>query len=373
MVSAACRLLLLAVLGNALELTPPSNQWVKPDQQNVTLICKTTEKVRSCSWTTPYGKSYPLQAGLVAEAGRLAHYVEGDQKDFECGILITQFEAQDSGRWKCNVGVVDNGEVTTATGLANITVATAPKSVMLDEPFNNEVANVTTGETYEVKCIATEARPAPVFKWMIDETPLEGKTMDEEVFVDQKISTFAQTLFYKPESHHANKTLQCIIDHVALANQDSIGVTILLEEEPMTSLPIRSLGAGGTAGIIVAIIITLLAVTIILFLVRRARRANQEAAEKTDEEKGIAGEEEAEEADKTSQTESAHGEAEKKKDEEVEEVGQKKLKDRVTEFVAKFKKTSEKKEEVKEVVEEEVKDEEKMKEIEPEDKEEKKE
>jgi len=366
MISKASHLLLLAVLGQALELTPPSNQWVKPDQQNVTLICKTTEKVRSCSWTTPYGKSYPLEAGLVAEAGRLAHYVEGDQKDFECGVLITQFEARDSGRWKCNVGTVDNGEVTTATGLANITVATAPKSVMLDEPFNNEFANVSRDTTYEVKCIATETRPAPVFKWMIDETPLEGKTMDEEVFVDQQISTFAQTLFYKPESHHANKTLRCIIEHVALSKQDSIGVTILLEDEPVTA-PIQSLGAGGTAGIIIAVVIILLVVTIILFLVGRARRANQQPQEKTDEEKGIAGEEE---ADKTSQTESAHGEAEKK-NEDGEEVVPKKLKDRVTEFVAKFKKTSDKKEDVVEEVKD-AKDEEKMEEIEPEDKEEKK-
>jgi len=370
MFSKASHLLLLAVLGNALELTPPSNQWVKPDQQNVTLICKTTEKVRSCSWTTPYGKSYPLEAGLVAEAGRLAHYVEGDQKEFECGVLITQFEARDSGRWKCNVGTVDNGEVTTATGLANITVATAPKSVMLDEPFNNEFANVSRDTTYEVKCIATETRPAPVFKWMIDETPLEGKTMDEEVFVDQQISTFAQTLSYKPESHHANKTLQCIIDHVALSKQDSIGVTIILEDEPMTNPSTGNMGAGGTAGIIIAVVIILLVVTIILFLVGRARRANQQPEEKTDEEKGIAGEEE---ADKTSQTESAHGEAEKK-NEDGEEVVPKKLKDRVTEFVAKFKKTSEKKEEVVEEVEvKDAKDEEKMEEIEPEDKEEKKE
>jgi len=358
---------------HALELTPPSNQWVRPGQNNVTLVCKTTEKVRSCSWTTPYGKSYPLEAGLVAEAGRLAHYVEGEQKDFECGVLITQFETRDSGRWKCNVGVVENSEVTTATGLANISVATAPKAVMLDQPFNNEHANVSKGKTYEVKCIATEARPAPKFLWKLDDELLEGKTMDEEVFVDPTgISTFAQTLYYKPEYHQDNKTLRCVINHVALTEDDSIGVVILLDEAPIVEPQTMALGAGGTAGIVIAVVIILVVIVILLIIVARSKKSNQQKKieEQLDEEKAI-GEED--DGDKTSQTESAHCDTE-----EGEEAGQKNLMARVTDFVVdKLKKPTEKKpaekKEVEEVVTETEKKEEKMEEMEPEDKEEKKE
>merc|ERR1712242_210799 len=106
------KLTYLSILGAvlSLDLVPPPNIWVRENQTNVTLLCKASEKIRSCSWSTPYGAQYPLQPDLFAEGGRLMHYAQ--DKDLE------------SGRWRCNVGVVENSEVRTASGVANITIAT---------------------------------------------------------------------------------------------------------------------------------------------------------------------------------------------------------------------------------------------------------
>merc|ERR1711997_254065 len=122
---------------------------------------------------------------------------------------------------------------------------------------------------------------------------------------------------------------------------DSIGVVILLDEAPIVEPQTMSLGAGGTAGIVIAVFIILVVIIILLIIVVRAKKNSQQTEEKLDEEKGIA---EEEEADKTSQTESAHGDTE-----EGEEGAQKNLKERVTDFVVgKLKKNTEKKEDGKE-------------------------
>ena len=109
----------------------------------MTLLCKASEKIRSCSWSTPYGAQYPLQPDLFAEGGRLMHYAQ--DKDLECGLLISRTEARDGGRWRCNVGVVENSEVRTASGVANITIATPPSDVYIEKPFDQLNSNFTNG------------------------------------------------------------------------------------------------------------------------------------------------------------------------------------------------------------------------------------
>ena len=116
---------------------------MREGQTNVTLVCRASEKIRSCSWSTPYGEQYPLQPDLFAEGGRLMHYAM--DKDLECGLLIATTEARDGGRWKCNVGVVENSEVKTASGVSNITIATPPSDVYIEKPFNQLNSNFTHG------------------------------------------------------------------------------------------------------------------------------------------------------------------------------------------------------------------------------------
>ena len=60
-----------------------------------------------------------------------------------------------------------------------------------------------------MKCVVKNAKPAPIFTWKIDDEKLDGKTLDEEVFVDTSgLSHFSQELSYIPVSGHANKTLK---------------------------------------------------------------------------------------------------------------------------------------------------------------------
>jgi len=147
----------------------------------------------------------------MAEGGRLLHFTT--DKDKECGVLITNIEDKDNGRWKCNVGVVENSEVSTASGMANISIATAPDSILLEKPFDQLSTNFTFGTVYDVKCVVKNAKPAPEYVWMIGEEKLEGKTLNEELFVDPSgLSIFSQILKYKPSREHGNKTIRCVVD-----------------------------------------------------------------------------------------------------------------------------------------------------------------
>ena len=67
-----------------------------------------------------------------------------EMKNYKLSNVCIQ--AKDSGRWKCNVGVVENSEVTTASGMANITIATPPSDVYLEEPFHQLHSNFSYGE-----------------------------------------------------------------------------------------------------------------------------------------------------------------------------------------------------------------------------------
>ena len=44
------------------------------------------------------------------------------------------------------MGVVENSEVTTASGMANITIATPPSDVYLEKPFDQLHSNFSYGE-----------------------------------------------------------------------------------------------------------------------------------------------------------------------------------------------------------------------------------
>ena len=55
-------------------------------------------------------------------------------------------QAKDNGKWKCNVGVVENSEVETASGIASITIATPPSDVFLETPFDQLSSNFTHGK-----------------------------------------------------------------------------------------------------------------------------------------------------------------------------------------------------------------------------------
>jgi len=293
----------LLLVTSGLELVPPPNTWVRKDESNVTLVCTASDKIRSCSWSTPYGKTYPLESGLMAEGGRLLHFTK--DKDRECGVLITNIEEKDNGRWKCNVGVVENSEVSTASGMANITIATVPDNIFLENPFNQLSSNFTFGVVHDVKCIVKNAKPAPTYAWRIGDDELVGEIKDQEVFVDTSgISVFTQTLKYKPSRQHANKTLRCVVSHPGLAKEVSAATEVHLVGDDDAPIAAAGLAPGGVAGLIVAGIVVL-ALAGISVLAMRGKFSSSEKKEKLDEEKGA----NEENADKTSQTESAHDES----------------------------------------------------------------
>jgi hypothetical protein len=130
----------------------------------------------------------------------------------------------DEGRWRCNIGVVENSEVTTASGMANLSLAVAPEDVHLEAPFNQPEVNITeefadasSTNVIPIKCVVENARPAPTFNWTVDGVPIQGETRDEEIYVTvEGVSTFAQTLNLVPKQNYNNKTLICLIQHPGL-------------------------------------------------------------------------------------------------------------------------------------------------------------
>ena len=112
--------------------------------------------------------------------------------------------------------VTDTGDVTTASGITQITIAEPPTTVELLAPFNQKMANISRGMTTEIACVASKSKPAPVFRWLVgdDEMVLKDlKKEDMEVFVDDMgLSTYTQTLTYAPNEAHNNKTIRLIIE-----------------------------------------------------------------------------------------------------------------------------------------------------------------
>lgn len=330
--------ILLAVLlqgtVQALDLVPPLNTWVRDGQTNVSLLCKASDKIRSCSWSTPYGKTYPLESGLMAEGGRLLHFTEEESLgDKECGVTITSLETRDQGRWKCNVGVVENSEVTTASGVANITIAVSPKILVLSpDMFEGESVNLTSGVEYEVSCEARETKPAPTFSWDIKGEEVQGKTMDQEIMLDMDgLSTFNQKLFYTPSLDQANKTLRCTINHPGLVRPQTVLTTLVVTgEDP--HIVTASMSVGSIVGVVVAVVLVLVTagVLAVIYKAKYSKAADVEG-EKGDAEKA----EKDVEQDKNSQTESEAHEAANEEERKEKKKGL--LQEKITTFFASLK------------------------------------
>jgi len=266
---------------SAIEVTPPAKQWVVQDQKNVRLICKSDVKIRGCSFQTPYGTILSdVSDGVKFESRRLEHVTE--EEGMDCGVSIASIEAKDAGEWKCIMSLRVDGESVSESGTVEVAFAKAPSSVVLDAPFNVASVNLTEGNKTDVKCVATNARAKPTFKWMIgdDDLEVEGKTKDAEDMIDETgISNFSQTLSYDPELSHNEKELKCAVQHMGLENEVIAKVKLIVPKPE--EIEDASLSPGATVGIVIAVLILLSIVTTV-FLIWRIKTSK----EKDDEEAG---------------------------------------------------------------------------------------
>lgn len=217
--AAAFSLLIVAV--SAFNLQPPANDWAKAGSTKE-LVCKSTVPITSCSWDTPYDKNYPLGPGLKAEAGRLEYVDNGNEK--ECGIRIKSVNATDDGVWACNVGVVDEGEVSSAKGQSRLNIAQKPKSVKLMDPYDADFVNITNQGSHDIKCVVEDAMPEPFFSWTIDQDLLENA----DTSTKQDGQTWIQTLSYTPTVEHHNRSLTCKTSHVGFEDGDETEASVVI-------------------------------------------------------------------------------------------------------------------------------------------------
>jgi len=212
---------LLFVAISAFNLQPPANDWAKAGSTKE-LVCKSTVPITSCSWDTPYDKNYPLGPGLKAEAGRLEYVDNGNEK--ECGIRIKSVNATDDGVWACNVGVVDEGEVSSAKGQSRLNIAQKPKSVKLMDPYDADFVNITNQGSHDIKCVVEDAMPEPFFSWTIDQDLIENA----DTSTKQNGQTWIQTLSYTPTVDHHNRSLTCKTSHVGFEDGDETEASVVI-------------------------------------------------------------------------------------------------------------------------------------------------
>jgi len=194
-----------------LYLNPSENQWTRIGS-NVKLFCKATEKISKCSWETAYDKMYQFGSEGIeskAESGRLQYYLSKDEK--ECGLTIETVEQKDVGTWSCHVTTVtDDLGIVAGKGQTTVTIATRPKSIDLDQPYNQGSINVSMAKTEEaskpINCRVSNADPKPTFNWYIGEAKLSSEASHTKDIKDDN-NTGVQTLFYTPEVSHDNKTV----------------------------------------------------------------------------------------------------------------------------------------------------------------------
>lgn len=219
-------LMLLACVGvGAFNLTPPANTWVVLGQ-SFNLSCKSSSPaLKSCSWTTPYGKNYPLSEGLTAEGGRFRHLGE---EDTDCGIVVAGAEERDLGSWTCLVSVVNGSEVTPAQGHAKVFEARVPDDVSLFGPFENGsgVVNISRSDKVDIDCVVNSAKPKPEVSWFVGETELEGSEMSEKEDGD----VYVYRLAYSPDPWHENKNLKCVVKHVSLEREREASVLVVFND-----------------------------------------------------------------------------------------------------------------------------------------------
>jgi len=275
--------LLLSLAGCVLSfnLTPPEDvNWVRENQRDVTLVCRASTKISSCSWTTPYGAQYPLDGKLKAEAGRLEHFA--NDEDVDCGIKITSIKATDHGEWQCNVAVVeDETEVKVMSASASINIANPepPTSLVLLAPFNETTSNFTQGVVNKVSCSATGSRPAPSFLWTVEGETLTAPT--EDLF-DEENLTYSQILLFTPNVEDANKTLTCTVEHPGLTTEMSANTEIRLS---FSSILTAQLGAGYITLIVLLALAGLIIIAAVLVAARMKMKGSQDLTP-VDEEKG---------------------------------------------------------------------------------------
>ena len=144
-----------------------------------------------------------------------------------------------------------------------------------------------------------EARPKPVFSWYIGDEQLSD--LDTEDQEQEDDSTWTQTLLYTPEAGHANRSLRCEVEHIALGDDDDQPTAeVLLKFTPSEKELLTSDTLKAYTPLIVTSIVVVLFLAMMLFVSYKymdvVRRKSSTSGGSLNEE-GVAGNENAAEGE----------------------------------------------------------------------------
>ena len=180
---------------------------------------------------------------------------------------------------------LDETEVKSVSGKANVKLATRPSAVRLSTPFESAPFKEVK---QDVACVVNNAQPKPVFTWYVGDELVDYPVTDSETD-EGGVKSWVQTMEYSPRKSHANQTLRCVVEHVGLDDVDTKEAVVVLsftedfaaaaevanaeaetEEDYMDSAPFYAL----------AIVLSLIVVGVVgIFLYARSRKGNLKAAD----------------------------------------------------------------------------------------------
>ena len=309
-----------------IHVQPPENTWARLNK-STTLKCKSSDPIQTCTWMTPTGSIHTLNRGQQAEEGRLKYNSDGEED--ECGILIDAVEEKDVGAWTCVLGIsLDETEVKSVSGKANVKLATRPSAVRLSTPFESAPFKEVK---QDVACVVNNAQPKPVFTWYVGDELVDYPVTDSETD-EGGVKSWVQTMEYSPRKSHANQTLRCVVEHVGLDDVDTKEAVVVLSftEDFAEAAEVANAEAeteedymGAAPYYAVAVVVSLVGVGAVgFFLYVRSRKVNMKTADNAEDVEApvVEGEEKAAVVDDNeSESKDEEKEEEEKKTEDEDE------------------------------------------------------
>jgi len=222
---AAVLLLALAsgVRCNVLEFNPAQQTKASLDVGGqVKVFCSSPDEIRACIFRSPLGETYVFLDGDKYENDRITNYLKTDN---QCGMEIHSLEDGDNGQWECLLTTrnPDTQQSASLQQYFNLEIAVPPMSVSLSEGGNSNLQQLdvtrksgqSEADAKYIECIATAARPEPVFKWMIGDEEMSAEIDVTSYNLDETSgkADYKSTFTYYADKNHNQKELVCRVEH----------------------------------------------------------------------------------------------------------------------------------------------------------------
>nr|XP_053633999.1 nephrin-like [Cherax quadricarinatus] len=181
--------------------------------EDVVLRCVVANQQGKAQWTKD-GFALGFERGVP---GYPRYQYLGDPSKGEHHLVIKGVTLEEDGEYQCQVGP-------TATTLpiwaaANVTVMVSPTSISMVGVSDGAVMEVQAGESFQLECLVTDARPPPTVAWY-REAIILSKDLHQETVERSMLPgrwSVRSRLFVHPKAEDDGQQYSCRALHPALA------------------------------------------------------------------------------------------------------------------------------------------------------------